>query len=136
MHNCPECKKVLTRSSRKYCSNQCQALAQYNLYIAKWKNHEVDGNRGIYAKNISRHVKRYLTIKYFESCCKCGWNLKHPTSGISPLEIDHIDGDADNNREENLQLLCPNCHSLTENFKNFNKGYGRSWRRVKYLKSL
>ena len=36
-----------------------------------------------------------------------------------PLEIHHIDGDCTNNKMENLQLLCPNCHSLTSNFGSF-----------------
>ena len=31
----------------------------------------------------------------------------------------HIDGDCTNNKMENLQLLCPNCHSLTSNFGSF-----------------
>ena len=30
------------------------------------------------------------------------------------------DGDATNNSEDNLQLLCPNCHSLTENYGRLN----------------
>ena len=28
-----------------------------------------------------------------------------------PLELHHVDGNRDNNRLENLQILCPNCHS-------------------------
>lgn len=32
------------------------------------------------------------------------------------LALHHINGDGHDNRLENLQLLCPNCHSQTENF--------------------
>ena len=32
------------------------------------------------------------------------------------MELHHINGDGRDNRLENLQLLCPNCHSQTENF--------------------
>ena len=40
------------------------------------------------------------------------------------LEIHHIDGDHNNNELENIQLLCPNCHSYTDNYcgKNMNTG--------------
>lgn len=33
------------------------------------------------------------------------------------LELHHIDGDNTNNKLENLQLLCPNCHAYTDNFR-------------------
>lgn len=33
------------------------------------------------------------------------------------LEIHHVDGDRTNNIYTNLQLLCPNCHSLTKNWR-------------------
>ena len=33
------------------------------------------------------------------------------------LELHHIDGNHNNNKLENLQMLCPNCHSITDNFK-------------------
>jgi hypothetical protein len=36
------------------------------------------------------------------------------------LELHHIDGDRNNNSIENLQVLCPNCHSYTENYKGKN----------------
>jgi 5-methylcytosine-specific restriction endonuclease McrA len=44
---------------------------------------------------------------------------------LPPLEINHIDGNASNTWEENLEVLCPNCHSLTTNYKNHNKGNGK-----------
>jgi len=33
-----------------------------------------------------------------------------------PLQVHHIDGDRTNNSIENLQILCPNCHALTDNY--------------------
>ena len=33
------------------------------------------------------------------------------------LELDHIDGDTNNNVRENLRCLCPNCHSITDTWK-------------------
>ena len=37
-----------------------------------------------------------------------------------PLEVHHIDGDRMNNELTNLQLLCPNCHALTDNYRGRN----------------
>lgn len=59
---------------------------------------------------------------------QCGWNQRHSITHRIPLEIDHIDGNANNNNEDNLRLLCPNCHSLTPHFRNLNRGHGRAWR--------
>jgi len=36
------------------------------------------------------------------------------------LELHHKDGNPKNNRLENLQILCPNCHSQTRNFRSRN----------------
>lgn len=52
-------------------------------------------------------------------CLLCGidtWNNQKIT-----LDIDHINGDRNNNARENLRGLCPNCHSLTETFRGKNK---------------
>lgn len=53
-------------------------------------------------------------------CCKATLWLEQSI----PLEIHHLDGNHLNNELENLQLLCPNCHALTNNWrgKNINKG--------------
>ena len=38
-----------------------------------------------------------------------------------PLELDHINGQHSDNRLENLRVICPNCHALTENYRGKNK---------------
>ena len=134
MDICVECKKPRKKYTNKYCSNRCQVDHQYKRYIAEWKKGKKDGNRGINAKNISKHLLRFLIEKYGEKCSQCGWNKKSLYTNRAPLEIDHIDGNANNNLEDNLRLLCPNCHALTPSFRNLNKGKGRSWR-INYLKS-
>ena len=41
------------------------------------------------------------------------------------LELDHINGDNQDHRLENIRLLCPNCHSQTHNWRGRNKNSGR-----------
>lgn len=125
MKTCVLCGGDVERWSTKYCSNKCQWKAQYENYITRWKQGAVTST-----KNISRHLKRYLIEKNGEQCSMCGWNKINPVTKRVPVEVDHIDGNADNNFESNLRLICPNCHSLSPNFRNLNKGRGRVWRLV------
>lgn len=48
------------------------------------------------------------------------------------MVIDHINGDATDNRRENLRLLCPNCDSQLPTFKSRNRGFGRHYRSQRY----
>lgn len=128
-HICLCCGKEFAHNSsseNKYCSNDCQTKYQYQQYIKRWKSGEEDGLKGEY--NISRHLKRYLFEKNDCKCEMCGWGETNKFTGNIPLEVHHKDGDYTNNKEENLQLLCPNCHSLTETFKSHNKN-GRKERK-------
>ncbi|MCQ4195197.1 HNH endonuclease signature motif containing protein [Streptomyces sp. BPPL-273] len=56
-----------------------------------------------------------------ERCARCGTGSVWRGRPL-PLEVDHIDGDWRNNRVENLRLLCPNCHSTTDNYRGRGKG--------------
>ncbi|WP_308280984.1 HNH endonuclease [Streptomyces monomycini] len=51
-----------------------------------------------------------------EQCAMCGtgpeWNGK-----CLRLEVDHRNGDWWDNRPENLRLLCPNCHAVTDTYR-------------------
>lgn len=64
------------------------------------------------------------------SCTQCGFN-KTRDNGRSILEIDHIDGDHTNNTRENLRVLCPNCHALTPNFRNWGRNPEKSSKRFR-----
>ena len=118
-HYCINCGKPLKNSrQRLFCTSKCQADYRYMEYIKQWKNGKENGLRGVYG--ISQNIRRYLKEKFDNKCQLCGWGETNFFTGKVPLEVHHIDGDYTNNNEENLQLLCPNCHSLTETYKNAN----------------
>ncbi|MFF7556755.1 HNH endonuclease [Streptomyces olivaceus] len=78
-----------------------------------------------YAKRVSgsrlKQAMHELGIE--ERCAFCGIEPVWCGEALS-LEVDHIDGNWRNNRVENLRILCPNCHSTTDNYR------GRSRRRA------
>lgn len=63
---------------------------------------------------------RLIKNNYFKwECSRC-----HNTTWLNepiPLELDHIDGQHNNHRLENLRLLCPNCHAKTDTYRSKNK---------------
>ena len=126
---CLNCGKKLENKQSKFCDLKCQHEYYYQEYIKRWKNGEENGLKGEYS--ISKYIKHYLFEKHNCKCEKCGWGETNEFTGTIPLEVHHIDGDYKNNKEENLQLLCPNCHSLTETHKSHNKK-GRQGRKKYY----
>ena len=131
-HTCLNCGKEFAHrytSNNKFCTIQCQQEYQYKQYIERWKAGEEDGISGKYG--VSTYIRKYLFEKYDNKCEKCGWGEENPVTHKIPLQIHHIDGDCTNNKEENLQLLCPNCHSLTDTFGNLNEGSKRVFRKQK-----
>lgn len=118
---CPHCQKTIGKTS-KYCSVRCQKDFESAETIRKWLAGEPI--TGLSA------IRRYIKEQQDGKCAECGianWNGKDIT-----LELEHKDGNSDNNSTENLCLLCPNCHSQTPTYKAKNKGKGRHSRRERY----
>lgn len=67
--------------------------------------------------SISTNILKYKLVKdgYKQYRCECCGLTKWNGKQIS-LQLHHINGDNTDNRLENLQLLCPNCHSQTDNY--------------------
>jgi 5-methylcytosine-specific restriction endonuclease McrA len=65
---------------------------------------------------MSREALKKRILHESDYKCECcgisNWQGKSLT-----LEMDHIDGDPNNNRRDNLRILCPNCHSQTHTFR-------------------
>lgn len=62
--------------------------------------------------------RKRVKLEQFNKCNKCGIDS---WLGVTiTLELDHINGDNRDNRRENLEALCPNCHSLTPTWRGKN----------------
>lgn len=101
-----------------------ELIEKYNIDVshflgAGWNKKNFDYSRfEIGEKHRSARLSPALIHLRGRKCENCGleeW-LGQPIN----LEVHHIDGNRKNNELENLQLLCPNCHSYTPNFRSLN----------------
>ena len=65
---------------------------------------ECTKGRLTHQRNVSRDARRAKDTK----CARCGFVALHRCQ----LDVDHIDGNRDNDAVTNLQTLCANCHRL------------------------
>ncbi len=80
---------------------------------------------GLYFENLQpvqshRLKQRLLDDRFLDrQCSNCG--LETWLNKPIPLELDHINGNSTDNSFNNLRLLCPNCHALTDTYRGRNK---------------
>jgi hypothetical protein len=94
-------------------------IYKLNIDISHWKVGS-DWNKGLKLKDwsdytTSARVKKHLIKHLGHKCEKCFISVWYDLPIM--LEVHHIDGNRFNNSIENLQLLCPNCHSTTYNWR-------------------
>jgi hypothetical protein len=114
---CLNCLIELDYHKRKFCSRRCNQTYNYKKRVEEHKLSK-------------RVIRRYLTEKFGYKCSVCNlneWNCKPLV-----LEIEHKDGNSENDSWDNLCYICPNCHSQTPTYKSKNKGNGRHSRRLRY----
>jgi len=124
--NCPNCGKRMISSHQIYCSKKCCFIHKRAEYIKRWENGEESGINK--SQQISKYIRDYLFEKFSSKCEKCGWSKKNIWTKLVPLTVYHKNGNWEDNSSENIELLCPNCHSLTQTYGGRNKGKGRSKR--------
>jgi hypothetical protein len=131
MFECPTCKK--TYNSKNALSSHWGLICKPGARgTVAGENHPKFGKKGrngysdrdwstIPFDELGHNQKRKRLFEECNySCISCGFS-KTRDCGSSILEIDHIDGDHTNNTKENLRVLCPNCHALTPNFRNWGR---------------
>lgn len=103
------------------CYKPNQSLKGYSKDIKplKWDIDNWNNNEPIYVTRAVLRKWLFRLILLPLKCNKCGLNkwLEQPIS----LEINHINGINNDNRKDNIELLCPNCHAQTDNYRGKNK---------------
>lgn len=113
---CPSCGQIKENRVNKYCK-ACADSHIYNSIAA----------RTLAEVRTDRSRKLILLRERGHHCEVC--LLSEWRGQPIPLDLDHIDGNPDNNDASNLRLLCPNCHAQTETYKGKGTRAGRYSRR-------
>ena len=124
---CQNCEKEFVKrkgSFGKFCSKEC-----YHQWNIKQIDKIIENN-----EIVSHRVLRNYYIRHYNKCMnpKCKWDWENNNENNPSLELHHIDGNHHNNTLDNTILLCPNCHSMTDNYKYKKRHTSTRTYRIKY----
>ena len=124
---CQICGNKIAHSNQSNLCVSCFKKTQANEKIRIWKE---TGNTGCGTSSTLRNcIRDYIFEKQNKQCSICHMDAQWNGKDLHFI-LDHIDGDAANNFEDNLRLICPNCDSQLDTYKSRNKNSARSHRRT------
>ena len=120
------CKRLFLKSTKTNYNRIEKIIKKYNIDTSHFKeisdsnktNRELNKEE-IFIENSqvqTSRIRNYLfKFNLKEKKCECCGNIEWMGKEI-PLQVHHINGNNTDNRVENLQILCPNCHAFTDNY--------------------
>lgn len=129
IYKCLNCDSKINHNrneKRKFCSKSCFGSYSQKQTLNKIRNGTFKLNGVGNAKN--RYYKLFLVTEYGHKCMVC--NTSEWMGQPIPLQVDHLDGNSDNDELSNIRIICPNCHAQTSNYCGKNKGNGKRKHRL------
>ena len=121
VHKCKHCGKGFVKSTLlgghvRFCMKNPDRIER----LSAWDRKRKEAIENMPFEELPQPWRRHKILRDQDGCCnKCG--IKKWNGELITFELEHKDGNNQNNSRKNLELLCPNCHSQTKTWRGRNK---------------
>lgn len=112
---------ITSKKNARFCSSQCQHKQKH---LESYKDFIENNDKYCRGNYTPKHFKEDFLEEQGNVCAICGCGQIHNEKPLIFI-LDHIDGNASNNKRENLRMICPNCDSQLDTYKSKNKNSSR-----------